>query len=263
MVKEKLYRTMIELTNGPVTSKLLQKITMSKWSKALIPLYMRAYKIKSHELMIPPKQYPSLQDFFIRKLKNGARVIEKGDKIIISPVDGVLEEWGLISENTEMVIKGKVYSVQEMVGNEAIAKDYIGGKFVLLYLSPAHYHRIHAPYSGKIISKHILGNKSYPVNRLGLLYGKSPLSKNYRLATEIKGEHGKYAIIKIGAMFVNSIEWTNPNERVEKGEELGYFSFGSSVVLLFPKGFMEMNQELKKGTTIFMGNPIGIINEGQ
>lgn len=254
---------MIELTNGPVTSRLLQRITMSKWSRALIPLYMKAYKINPHELMIPPKQYPSLQDFFIRKLKNGARVIQKGENIIISPVDGVLEEWGVITENTEMVIKGKVYSVKEMLGNESIAMDYIGGQFALLYLSPAHYHRIHAPYSGKIISKHVLGKKSYPVNRLGLRYGKSPLSKNYRLATEINGGYGKYAIIKIGAMFVNSIEWTNPNDWVEKGEELGYFSFGSSVVLLFPKGFMEMNQRLKKGTTIFMGDPLGTIIESE
>lgn len=250
---------MIELTNGPVTSKLIKRFTKSKFSRRLIPLYMKFYNISSHELGIAPKQYGSLQQFFIRELKDGARVIEKGERMIISPVDGVIEDWGPITNETEMMIKDKPYSIHEMLGKESLAKDYVGGNFVLLYLSPAHYHRIHAPYSGKIMTKNVLGKKSYPVNRLGLRYGKSPLSKNYRLATEIRADHGKYALVKVGAMFVNSIEWTNPKEFVEKGEELGYFSFGSSVVLLFPKGFMELNRELEKGTTVYMGTPIGII----
>ncbi|WP_425541859.1 phosphatidylserine decarboxylase [Bacillus carboniphilus] len=256
-MKEKLYRIMIELTNGPFTSKILQKFTQSKWSRRLIPLYMKTYNISSDELSLPLDAYPSLQEFFIRKLKDNARTITEGEKTIISPVDGVLEDWGNITPDTQMLVKGKPYSIEEMLGSKEKADEYAGGKFILLYLSPAHYHRIHSPLAGKVVSTYSLGSKSYPVNRLGISLGKSPLSKNFRLVSEFENEERKFALVKIGAMFVNSIEWTCKNENVIKGEELGYFSFGSSVVLLFPKGYMEIDQNLKRGTPVLMGTNIG------
>ena len=106
---------------------------------------------------------------------------------------------------------------------------------MILYLSPTHYHRIHSPATGEIVDQWAKGKKSYPVNKWGLRYGKHPLSKNYRRITEIKLESGHMAVVKVGAMFVNSIEIVHEAEQITKGEELAYFTFGSTVVLLFEK----------------------------
>lgn len=240
-MKEKLYQSLIELTNGRWTSSLLRRFALSSASKRIIPLFAKQYKINLEEMERPLEEYKSLHDFFTRKLMKGARPTDQGHASIASPVDAVLEDLGSIATDASFRVKGKLYSIEEMLGGKKEAERYVGGDYMVLYLSPSHYHRIHSPVNGTVIRKQTLGSKSYPVNRFGMTLGKSPLSKNYREITEMAYEGGRLAVIKVGAMFVNTIERTHTGDTLLKGEEIGYFSFGSTVVLLFEKGTFKAN----------------------
>ncbi len=122
-------------------------------------------------------EYETLQQLFVRSLKEGLRPIDEHPDSVVSPVDAVIEDVGIITDKKEIIVKGKTYSIREMLGDDHIAEKYLHGTFIILYLSPSHYHRIHSPICGEVVKQWTLGGKSYPVNRLGLKYGKDPLSK--------------------------------------------------------------------------------------
>lgn len=235
-MRKKLYQNLIELTNSLPVSKYIMKFAKSSRSRFIIPSYAKIYQVNVNEAEKQIDAYPSLHDFFIRELKKDARTFDGNPNHIISPVDAVIEQFGTISSRDAIIVKNHPYSINDMLGDSALAEKYINGSFIVLYLSPSHYHRIHSPASGTVERQYELGNTSYPVNSWGLMYGKSPLSKNFRTITEIKEEdHNHIAVVKVGAMFINTIQLTHANEKVRKGEELAYFSFGSTVVLLFEK----------------------------
>jgi phosphatidylserine decarboxylase len=202
-------------------------------------------------------EFPTLHDLFIRQLKKGARKIDQHSKSVVSPVDAVIEDIGIIKETSEMEVKGKIYSVAEMLGDPLTVQKYLNGTYIILYLSPSHYHRIHSPVAGTVVKQWSLGSKSYPVNKWGLKYGKKTLSKNYRVITEVKTDYGMAAIVKVGAMFVNSIELIHTGEHLKKGEEMAYFSFGSTVILLFEKGIFQINSLINTPLEIKVGEKIG------
>jgi phosphatidylserine decarboxylase len=257
----RIYRMLIELTNGKWTSILLKKFAVSKASRFLVPSFAKVFQINVQEIEKALKDYSTLHDFFIRKLKEGSRQIDPEDLSITSPVDAVIEDIGKISQEKLIKVKGKIYSISEMLGENASLDKYIDGIYMIFYLSPSHYHRIHSPVTGKIANQWTLGNKSYPVNALGLKYGKDPLSKNYRKVTEIKHDAGMMALVKVGAMFVNSIEAIHKNDHLTKGEEMAYFSFGSTVVLLFEKGSVEILPSINPPYHIKVGEKIGYLKK--
>ncbi|WP_041580634.1 phosphatidylserine decarboxylase [Bacillus sp. 1NLA3E] len=258
-----LYRLMIELTNGKFTSKVLKKFATSKVSHFIIPSFVKAYKINLLEMEKSLDEYPTLHDLFVRRLKVGARPNDQHPLSIVSPVDGVLEDIGEIKKTNEITVKGKNYSIAEMLGNEQVLAKYINGLYMILYLSPSHYHRIHSPVTGEIIGQWTLGRKSFPVNKWGLKYGHQTLSKNYRRITEIKHESGHVAVVKVGAMFVNSIEMVHEGGNIGKGEELAYFTFGSTVVLLFEKDTFDALSSIKTPKDISVGQKLGEIRAKQ
>jgi len=228
-----IYRLFIELTNRKSTSRLLAKFSQSKMSRLFIPSFSRIYHINQLEMEKPINEYQSLHAFFTRKLKSDARTIFQDPLSVISPVDATIEDMGTIALDHSISVKGKKYSVSEMLGGNDKVQKYLNGTYIIFYLSPSNYHRIHSPISGKVLSQRAIGTKSYPVNKYGIKYGKRPLSKNYRIITEMYYNGVSMTMVKVGAMFINSIEILHKNAEVEKGEEMAYFSFGSTVVLLF------------------------------
>ena len=258
-MKEKIYQLFIELTNGKWTSSLLRKFARSNVSKRFVSSFAKQYKINLEEMDRPIHEYKTLHDFFTRSLKQGARVINRDNGTVVSPVDAVLEDSGCIHADSSFRVKGKIYSVEEMLGSTSEAEKYLDGRYMVLYLSPSHYHRIHSPVEGMVTRKRTLGQKSYPVNKWGMTLGKQPLSKNYREITEIRHTGGFLSVVKVGAMFVNSIERTHSGDTLHKGEEIGYFSFGSTVVLLFEKDTFTPAIAEKLPSAIHVGETIGYI----
>ncbi|CAM4135772.1 phosphatidylserine decarboxylase [Bacillus manliponensis] len=255
-MRRTLYRLMIELTNGRFTSYVLRKFAQSRFSSIIISSYVKVFQINQDEMEKDLKEYKTLHELFTRKLKEGKRVIDSDSSSIISPVDGIFADYGPIEEAKTFEIKGKQYSVVEMLGNEERAKCYAGGTYMVIYLSPSHYHRIHSPISGAVTDRFVLGRKSYPVNEAGMTLGKEPLSKNYRSVTEVESEGKCMALVKVGAMFVNSIELLHEKEVVQKGEEMAYFTFGSTVVLLFEKDMVTAVDTLTSGQDVYLGERI-------
>ncbi|HAQ07178.1 MAG TPA: phosphatidylserine decarboxylase [Bacillus bacterium] len=256
---QSIYRMLIELTNGKWSSALLQRFAKSSKSKRVVPSFAKTYKINQEEMEKPLNEYPSLHEFFIRNLKEGSRLIDQHPDAVVSPVDAVIEDIGEIEKNRTIMVKGKVYSIAEMLGKGDATARYDQGTYMIFYLSPSHYHRIHSPLSGEVVNQWTLGEKSYPVNKAGLKYGNLPLAKNFRTITEIKHKAGMAAVVKVGAMFVNSIEPTHKGERLEKGEEMAYFTFGSTIVMLFEKDTFALLPNISSPFHIKYGEKIGVL----
>lgn len=256
---QSIYRLLIELTNGRWSSAILQRFAKSDKSKRIVPSFAKTYKINQDEMERPIHDYPSLHEFFIRTLKEGARKIDQDSDSVVSPVDAVIEDIGDIEADRTINVKGKVYSIAEMLGNDEAMARYEQGTYMIFYLSPSHYHRIHSPLSGKVENQWSLGMKSYPVNKTGLRYGKYPLAKNYRKITEIRHKAGMAAVVKVGAMFVNSIEITHDGDMLQKGEQMAYFTFGSTIVMLFEKDTFSLLPEITAPYHVKYGEKIGTL----
>jgi len=253
-VKKKFYQTTIELTNGPLTSKMIRQFARSNKSRWMIPNYIKTYKIPVDDVENSLSSFPSLHEFFIRKLKEESRPLAAAP--IVSPVDGKIEIAGDLHDSIRFLVKNQHYSLSDLLGDYALSERYKNGKYIVLYLSPADYHRIHSPADGKVVNQYVLGKKSYPVNQIGLRYGKSPISGNYRLISELETAFGRMLVIKVGAMFINSIEMTNAKKDWRKGEEIGYFSFGSTVVLFFEENAVDFNEKVSNGHAIKVGEAL-------
>ncbi|GKV54534.1 phosphatidylserine decarboxylase proenzyme [Sporosarcina sp. NCCP-2222] len=256
-MKRTLFKYFVELTGHPVSSTLLKSISQSPLSRPLIKPFAKAYGINESEAEYAIETYGSLQAYFTRNLKQGVRNIEPAPNILVSPVDGVLSAAGKVEKEQTFLIKDYSYSIKQILGDEKIAKRYENGYYCIFYLSPSHYHHFHYPIDGNLLSRYALGTVSYPVNNLGLRLGDRPFATNYRLISELETAFGQVAIVKVGALNVNSIHIQNHTKNCVKGEDFGYFSFGSTVIL-----FIEQHESFqllqKPATNIMMGESIGI-----
>ncbi|MGM8215873.1 phosphatidylserine decarboxylase [Bacillaceae bacterium W0354] len=251
-----MFKVFVELTGSRLISKLLVKFSNSKWSRGFVPLFAKVYKINRDEMSLSIRDYESLHHFFTRNLKKDARLVDVGKNVIVSPVDGVASQFGSIKDVDKVEVKKRELDFVEMLGSKEKADKYMGGKFIIFYLSPQHYHRIHSPFKGEIRDHWTLGGKSFPVNKLGLKFGDRPLSTNYRRITELETEAGFIAVVKVGALNVNSIHLTNQRNDVERGEELAYFSFGSTVILLIENSDFQFCDDLHEGKEMKFGEKV-------
>ncbi|MFS0574020.1 archaetidylserine decarboxylase [Sporosarcina sp. 179-K 3D1 HS] len=257
MTKRKLFKAFVELTGHPLSSSLLKTFTRSSISRPLIRPFSRYYQINEQEMARPIHTYDSLQSFFTRELKQGCRVIDESPNSLVSPVDGIVNGMGTITNGQEFYIKNHTYRLAEIFGDAKLSKPYENGFYYILYLSPSHYHHFHYPLDGKIVSRYALGNVSYPVNDLGLRYGDTPFASNYRLISELKTKFGKLAIVKVGALNVNSVQIQNASRIAVKGQDFGHFSFGSTVILFLAhrpnfQPLIQNRAEVKVGESIGM-----------
>lgn len=257
-MKQRVYQSLIELTNGKWSSLAIQRFAKSPVSRKIIPSYIRTYRIQMGEVSQSIEAFPTLHDFFIRKIDSQHRPIVEGEMIASSPVDAKVESIGSITSNGTFLVKEKSYTLTDLLGNIEHASKYIDGTYIVFYLSPADYHRIHSPVDGHVKQQVTLGEKSYPVNQAGLTYGKTPISGNYRQVTHLVCPNTKTcAVVSVGAMLVNSIQMTNLSRDWKKGEEIGYFTFGSTVVLLFEKNAFHVDSSIIAGSRVRVGEKIG------
>lgn len=265
-MKKALFKHFVELTGHPVSSSMLKFITSSPISRKLIKPFAKTYRIKEEEAEFPIESYDSLQAYFTRNLKKGLRPINNQATILTSPVDGYLSASGKIKDDQTFFIKDHLYSIKQIMGDEKRANLYKGGFFYVFYLSPSHYHHFHYPIDGKLVNRYALGSTSFPVNDLGLRLGNQPFATNYRLISEIETNYGKVAMVKVGALNVNSIHIVDSSIDCIKGEDFGYFSFGSTVIVLVEKNgafspLISTTSEVKVGQSVGEWSPPQIIKE--
>ncbi|MFD1953693.1 archaetidylserine decarboxylase [Paenibacillus thailandensis] len=253
-----LLRSMTELSSRKWISRLTGRFAKSRQSRIFLARFVKLYGINVDEAEKPFKQYESLNEFFTRRLQEGARPIDHSADTLTSPVDALITGIGTIKDGTIVNVKGQDYTVDELLSHSPRMENYRNGRYIVLYLSPTDYHRIHAPATGRIVEREHIAGKVYPVNDFGMRHMRGVLSRNERLITYIRLKEGEVAVVKVGAMNVSSIRYTEPlADTVQKGEELAYFEFGSTVVLLTQQGLFVPRPDLKEGVKIKMGEALG------
>ncbi len=263
------------LYNNPVGELSLQAVVKrkfaSEWygkrmdkpaSVSKIEPFIRKYHINMSDFQ--KKKYTSFNDFFIRKLKPGARKIDTNKNVVISPGDGKILAWGNI-EYQYFIVKGYRMNLHDFLRNDSLARVYAAGSLILLRLSPADYHRFHFPVSGKLSPVVKIKGEYYSVNPIALRQDIRIFCENKRGYQIISSKRfGHVLMSEIGATFVGSIIQTHRGDTAIKGGEAGYFKFGgSSIILLFRKGKINIDTDLLRNTRnhletqVRMGEHIG------
>jgi phosphatidylserine decarboxylase len=255
-----LLRLMTELSSRKFVSRLTGRFAKSSLSRRWIPRFAAMYKIPVEEAEMRIEDYRSLNDFFTRRLKPGRRPIDSSPDSLVSPVDARITGCGVIKDGLMLEIKGQDYTVDELLGGSPRISQYLHGYFWVLYLSPTDYHRIHSPCDGDIVESEHIPGRVYPVNEFGLTSMRRVLSRNERLVTYIRNEVGETAVVKVGALNVSSIKYVDPMpHNLHRGDELAYFEFGSTIVLLTQDGTLQPRADLKVGDKVKMGEKLGAL----
>jgi len=254
-MKKAIFDTIVQLNSRPAVANALKRFAMSRFSKPLIRPFIRTYQIQTDQALKPVDSFNSLHDCFVRELRPEMRPIASASDAFVSPSDAVLSIVPALTEDSRFTIKGQDYTVAELIGSTERAQDYANGVALIFYLSPTDYHRVHSPITGEITNSYTLGRESAPVNDMGLRFSKRPLTRNYRRVTRLQVDHRSIEHVMVGALNVNTIVQTHQGRLLERGEEFGYFSFGSTVILVLPPDTVELSLGIER--SVQMGEQIG------
>ncbi|MDN0074683.1 archaetidylserine decarboxylase [Crenobacter sp. SG2303] len=242
---------------------------LTQW---MIRRFIAKYGVDMSEAAEPnPHGYTRFNDFFTRALKPGLRPLAATQ--LVCPVDGAISQFGRIERDQIFQAKGKSYSSGALLASDAAqARQFDDGLFATIYLSPRDYHRIHMPCDGRLLSMSYVPGELYSVNPATARGVDGLFARNERVVCHFDSPHGPFALVLVGATIVGSMEtvWhgvINPprsanvrrwdyrdqNITLKKGEEMGRFLLGSTVVLLFPKGPLTFNADWAPARAVRMG----------
>ncbi|WP_341685532.1 archaetidylserine decarboxylase [Limnohabitans sp.] len=243
---------------------------------AIINRFVRRYNVNMAEAANPDTaSYPSFNAFFTRPLRANARPLADSD--FVSPVDGAISQCGVIDGDRIFQAKGHSYTAQTLVGGDAaLAAAFTNGTFATLYLSPRDYHRIHMPCAGRLTRMIHVPGDLFSVNPTTARGVPGLFARNERVVCVFEGEFGPFVMVLVGATIVGSMatvwhgvvnpprpgqvrEWTYEmgNINLDKGEEMGRFLLGSTVVLLMPQGTWQLPTDWTPARPIRMGEAMG------
>lgn len=242
----------------------------------LITRFVAAYNVDLSEIEASvPDDFATFNAFFTRSLSLSARSIEEDDETLISPVDGTVSAVGPVRRDRIYQAKGKDYSLHELLATDLRDADaFVNGTFATIYLAPYNYHRVHAPLSGRLRAMHYVPGDLFSVNNATVNGVSRLFCKNERLVCHFDTALGPVALIFVGALNVGSIStpWTGeirPAKRgigealalpkdaslnVQKGDLLGWFNMGSTVILLLPASTVDWQPDFLAGATCRFGS---------
>ena len=221
------------------------------------------------------KQYENFNDFFTRALAPNARPIDSDPEVWVSPVDGEVSQFGKLENGQLIQAKGKHFCLIDLLGNDQTATEhYQSGDFMTLYLSPKDYHRIHMPTDAQLIKTTFIPGRLFSVNQLTARHVSNLFARNERLVCEFSSAKGRFIMVLVGAMVVASIETTwagvvAPAQRqiqqqlftgqpihFNRGEEMGRFRLGSTVILIHEPGQVAWTDSIQVQAKVQMGQTI-------
>jgi phosphatidylserine decarboxylase len=253
--------------------------------RPMLRAFARAVGIDLDEVELPLGSYASLNAFFVRRLRDGAREWPHDPDIVASPVDGVVGAFGRVHDGELLQAKGRRYTAVGLLDDEAAAVRYRDGSFITLYLSPRHYHRIHAPTDGMVVEARHVPGALLPVNQHAISHVDQLFPRNERVICHVDGPAGRMAIVAIGAYNVGRIStafapswggidgsgWVSnrkgaksetrrwdPPPSVAQGDEIMAFHLGSTVVLLLEAGQARIGDDVAQGREVRCGDPIAL-----
>ena len=250
------------------------------WVKnLLISLISRIAGINYDEALSPdPADYASFNAWFTRALKPGARTFDPDPQAFLSPCDGKISETGSLHEDRILQAKGKDYSVQDLLADDPVCSQLADGYFSTIYLSPKDYHRIHMPLTGRLqrmihVPGRLFSVAPYTVRQVPGLF-----ARNERVIAIFDTDAGPLVMVLVGAMLVSSTEtvwagevtptknkevtvkdYSDENISLAKGDEMGRFNMGSTVILLMPSGTLKNLANLGAGDVVKVGQRLGCI----
>ncbi|TFW22418.1 phosphatidylserine decarboxylase [Massilia arenosa] len=249
---------------GPQTTRLI------KW-------FVAKYGVNMEEAVNPDiASYASFNDFFTRPLKDGARPLAQAD--FVSPVDGAISQFGEVQDHQIFQAKGHAFTTAALIGGDAgLAAHFQHGSFANLYLSPKDYHRIHMPCDGRLTRMIYVPGELFSVNPTTARGVPGLFARNERVVCVFESEaYGTFVMVLVGATIVGSMatvwhgvvnpprggavrEWTYADQQIvlRKGEEMGRFLLGSTVVMLFKPGTIRFNADWAPQRSIRLGELMG------
>jgi phosphatidylserine decarboxylase len=254
--------------------------------RACIHAFVRVFGVDLREARDPVASFRTFQDFFTRRLREGARPVDPGPDAFVAPCDGAWGAAGRIEGGTLLQLKGRPYSLAGLLGSEEDARRFEGGAFATFYLAPRDYHRFHAPCDAAVDSARLLPGRLWPVNRIGLEGFEGLFAQNERICAFLRPTPGReepegprqggapLCLVAVGATMVGCVRVTfdslttnvpgasaelrryEPSPRLLRGQEWGRFEFGSTIVMLAAPGLLALDTQLP-GTPLRCGACIG------
>jgi phosphatidylserine decarboxylase len=260
----------------------IARIRVIKIKNYLITRFIKTFDVATDEIRHEvPDDFATFNDFFIRELKTDARPVDANPSSVVSPVDGTVSTAGQLHADSIFQAKGLRYTLDDLLATELDdARAYIDGSYATIYLAPYNYHRVHAPVGGQIISARYVPGDLFSVNANTVAKLPGLFYRNERLILHFSTPGGPAALIFVGALNVGSISTVWGGEirprksgvvevlelpsgpiNFSKGDLLGWFNMGSTVIALFPKGRCEWDENLRPGATLKMGASIGRLSD--
>jgi len=262
-------------------TRLAGHLASAEWGKVttwVIRRFVKRYNVNMSEAVHEdPTHYKSFNEFFTRPLKEGVRPLAASTWVC--PVDGAISQCGAIERDQIFQAKGHQYSTRALVGGDAnLAAQFQNGQFATLYLSPRDYHRIHMPIAGKLLRMIHVPGDLFSVNPTTARGVPGLFARNERVVCEFETAQGPMVLVLVGATIVGSMatvwhgqvspprpgmvrEWRYDTQDVQlqKGEEMGRFLLGSTVVMLFPQNSIAFPSDWLSTRPLCMGEPMSSI----
>ncbi|RMH18474.1 MAG: phosphatidylserine decarboxylase [Gammaproteobacteria bacterium] len=248
---------------------------MKNW---MIGKFIREYKVEMDDYVVRDAfSHPTFNSFFVRAIRPECRPFPADERVIGSPADGTIFDFGTIRRDQRFQVKRFEYHLPELLNHRSPwSRTFEGGEYAIIYLAPANYHRIHMPVTGTLMDEHYIPGDFFSVNARTVHHIPHVFARNERLLTVFDTPFGKMALILVGALFVAGIEtvWRHsyqdvrkgvktdfPDITLERGQEMGRFNMGSTVILLFEPGRIRWG-DISSDQQIRMGQPIAQASEG-
>lgn len=240
--------------------------------RAAVAAYARYFRVNLNDIdpLALEEGFESFNAFFTRPLRNGARWIDRSARTIVSPCDGELREVARIERRTEVVAKGQRYSIGELLADDEIAERFVGGTAATIYLHPRDYHRVHCPCDALIRRVALVPGRLLPVSNASVARDPRVFALNERMIHLMETGLGWVAVVMVAAFGVGNISCNyarfdphprelqvhvrEPPVRLRKGDELGTFHLGSTVIVLTEETANAI--ELPTPCTVRLGEPL-------
>lgn len=259
---------------------LLASAKLGKATTFAIERFAKFYQINLDEMEGDISNYQTFNDFFARPLKHNARPIDDKADAVVFPADGKISQFGKLNNNFQLQAKNHYFTLEALLGDEKDTKYFTDGSFMTVYLSPQDYHRVHIPFSGKLIKMTHIPGELFSVNPLYVRNIPELYSRNERVVCIFETDAGKMAVILVGAAIVRSIstswagivapakncepsisEYAKQNIKYNKGEEIGRFFMGSTVICLFEKNKINFAESLTAEQSVKVGQKMAHVSE--
>ncbi len=277
-----LLRVLPKLWLSRLAGKLVSLRLPAPLQRRQILAFARFFGVDLSEVRDPIESFASLQAFFTRALRPDARPIDPAAQALVAPCDGAWGSSGAVERGLLLQVKGRTYPLAALLGDAVLARELEGGAYATLYLSPRDYHRFHTPCAGNVVRTVHLPGTLWPVNRAGIEGVPNLFAQNERLCIYLRLAGGApsdlICLVAVGATNVGKVRVTfddvttnvpraiaservypAPGPAFAKGDELGRFEFGSTIVMIASPGLVDLDFQ-PPGTILRLGRRIGTLH---